>query len=143
MAEQDNNFYQLLVDIESRAGDSFTGIGLIYYDTLDHLPFMQTGDVANAGLPVVGWEKIVLALLAVSHDNHPAHDGFHAISADGHLTHLSLYIAPSISNHEIDDFRYGSRYYTSKFAADHQGIIATAVISKNYGIRYFTRQSGS
>jgi len=139
MNEETNDFDLLLESIQSKITDDFAGIGLVLYDDLEHLSHLQMNDYE---LPVKGWDQIENVLLEISTNDHPCHDGFHAISTEGTLTHVSLYLAPTIEDSEKDDSAYGSRFYTAKFAAKTPGIIKSAVISKDYGIRLWAPDNG-
>jgi hypothetical protein len=136
MTDSEVEFRKLTEAIHEHATDDFAGIGLILYEDMSQLSCFSMYDI-NAGLPLCPWGKILAALQAISIKQHPAHDGFHAISMSGELTHVSLYLAPESSQYREDDENYGSRFYTAKFTAETPGIIATAIISNSYGIRFF------
>ena len=139
MTDEVKDSFKLLIEaVHLHAGPDFSGLGLILYDHLDELDYMKLFDHQDLTLPVKGWHNVLSVLLTISKGSHPFHDGFHAIDSSGNLTHVSLYLAPPISSHGNAEDQYGSRFHTARLTADIDGILATAVISKNYGIKQFS-----
>ena len=66
----------------------------------------------------------------------PYHDGFHLLDHHGSLTHIAQYFAPPIvSRLPITEHpgSVGGRFWAARFGSCLPGVIATGVLTQNYG----------
>lgn len=131
---------ELLKEINSQKDDNFEGIGLIVYNSIENLPISPINIETNEiGLPKKYSKDILDTLLRISVSDSDFHDGFHLISNEFALTHLSHYFStPIIKNLNIKN-HYGSRYRTALYGSFLPDVLFTAVLSKNYGPLVFKR----
>ncbi len=127
---------ELLSRIDSEKDEHFSGIGIIVYRELDtnyFTPLVRVTEENN--LPLTGIEQIANCLLSICINENPLHDGFHLISSDSSLTHLSYYISPQMTRKV--DYSFGARYRTAQLSSCLDNVILTGVIGKSYGIKVF------
>lgn len=125
---------RLLQDIYKYRNQGFRGLGIVIYKDINTLPFIsfRKGN-SKINLPIRNYESIVESLVVVSRDSNPYHDGFHLISMEMELTHLSVYLStPIILDAEIKH-SYGSRYRTALYGSYLPSVYATAIIGDSYG----------
>ena len=104
---------KLLIEVKSKSDNDFEGLGLIVYDDYDNLPVVPFDNEKTIELPVKEFNKIIGTLLKISNSFSEFHDGFHLISKNFQLTHISNYFStPIIKNMNIEK-KYGSRYRTA------------------------------
>ncbi len=82
---------------------------------------------------------IISMLVNISSLESEFHDGFHLLSIDWKLTHVSQYFSPKIINNiKIDrSKRIGGRYMAALFGSKIQGIMLCGIISKGFGLAIF------
>ena len=115
-------------------GNTFTGTGIVVYDSLESLPLFFMSDHSKV---VEG--DIYKTILESSLATNPNHDGFNMINSDFEITHRNVYFAPPI-NQEVDFDNckgYGTRYVAALMGSTVPGVLLTAVVSNSYGIVIF------
>ncbi|MFH6988487.1 hypothetical protein ACHRVW_12150 [Flavobacterium collinsii] len=129
---------KLCTDLNNQKGVKFEGIGLVVYNDFDDLPVIPLNEEKIPFiLPLVDYEKILKVLIEVSSSESIYQDGFHLLSKDLALTHISQYFStPIVKNIKVQN-NYGSRYRTALYGSILPNIIYTIVISKDYGIVVF------
>ena len=130
------HLFKLLEDINLSRPSNFSGIGLLLYKkNSSQLPITSLNSQPfDIKLPIVHYDKILNTLLQVSITTSRYHDGFHLINEDFELTHISQFVSPPIKSPlNIKLFRGGSRYATSIYSSLLKNVIATGVLSLNYG----------
>ena len=113
---------------------SFGGLGLVIYEKYAGLPVTPMKQ-PPPDLPLSSPARIADALRAYAAVGNSLHDGFHLISSDGALTHAAQYFSPPIvSSVGLGvDMRYGGRRCAALFGSCLPGVLATGVLSRNYG----------
>lgn len=125
---------KLLTDIDKNRSKDFVGLGLIIYERFELLPITSlTSSSSFIQLPIADYSEVVKVLLLISEKNHPNHDGFHLLSTNFELTHLSQYFSTPIVNSAKINFQYGSRYRTALYGSYLPNIFACCIIGNNYG----------
>jgi len=129
---------KLCTDLNSQKSVKFEGIGLVVYNDLEDLPVIPLNDEKIPFmLPLVNYENILKVLIEVSSFESIYQDGFHLLSKDLSLTHISQYFStPIIRELEVQN-NYGSRYRTALYGSLLPNVIYTIVISKDYGVVVF------
>ncbi|MFL9837113.1 hypothetical protein ABS768_06350 [Flavobacterium sp. ST-75] len=124
---------RLLIELDKRKEKDFNGLGLIVYRDLNKLPISDFHEDSSLYLPRKGFEEVVENLILLSSSKSPYHDGFHLLSKELTLTGVSKYFATPIVNGLNIKNNYGSRYRTALYGSFVDGVVCTAVLSKNYG----------
>ena len=126
------NLLQLLIDINIRKGNHFSGLGLVMYKSIDNLPISPLKKIAEMiQLPIKPYDLVIDFLIDVSNSNNKYHDGFHLLNENLELTHIAQYIAPPIVKTILDE-EHGSRYRTAIYTSLISDVAACGVLSKNY-----------
>ena len=126
------NMLQLLIDVNIRKGDHFSGLGLVMYKNIDNLPISPLKKIAEyIQLPIKPYDLVIDFLIDVSNSNSKYHDGFHLLNENLELTHIAQYLAPPIVKTKLDE-EFGSRYRTAIYTSLISDIVACGVLSKNY-----------
>ena len=139
---------EFLLDIlgstEARKEYSFMGLGIIIYKTIENLPISSLTDMSKGeNLPISEIGDIKEKLLQYSKIDSPFHDGFHLISSNLELTHISQFFSPPV----VDDpkisigYNHGARYRAAQFGSCIPDIVVTGVLSNNYGAIIFRNGS--
>jgi hypothetical protein len=128
----------LLADVASRAGDGFSGIGLIICDAPEHLPILPLRDSAPE---LAAGDQIGDFLAAISQQAGPYHDGFHVLSSALNPLAIAQYFSPPIvPGIALDRSRhFGGRYVAALFGSALPGVRATGIASRDFGIAIFER----
>lgn len=132
----------ILVQLNESKGSNFRGVGLLLYQSLAHVPIAPLRDrtiVERENLPISGTKRIVSALLRYGDEDNQFHDGFHLISRNLNLTHISQYFSPPIVAMVSPEMRYGGRYRAAFYGSFIPSVIATGVLSQSYGPTLFIR----
>ncbi len=118
-------------------GNTFTGTGLVIYESLDELPLFLMSSDSEVNYN----EDVYSTILESSLATNPNHDGFNMVTSDFKITHRNVYFAPPIRKDVIFNNRngYGTRYVAALMASTIQGVLLTAVVSNSYGIVIFER----
>lgn len=119
---------------------SFAGVGLLLYRDASDLPVVPLRARQPAELPLREPNEIVTALLRYAECSNPYHDGFHLLSGEGYLTHVSQYFAPPIVRSlgvESGDSRHGGRHRAALYGSCLPNVLAAGVLSRHYGAALF------
>lgn len=136
------NLLGLLNEIDSLKSSQFSGLGLILYNgDVNLLPVSSLKKINHSmPVPIESYNLIVGFLLTISEINNKYHDGFHLLNQDFVLTHISQYVAPPIiKNIALESELGGSRFRTAVYSSFLKNVIASGVLSINYGPRVFVR----
>ena len=126
---------KVLSEVEDRSGADFAELGIIVYESLLDLPVFPLRD----SIPIFRSNRLPQKLIDLSKVSSDYHDGFHLISKDWALTHVSQYFSPPIvSTLKVDrKKRFGGRYMAALFGSRLPCILLTGIISVEYGIAIF------
>lgn len=126
----------LLAEVVSRAGDGFSGIGLIICDAPKCLPILPLRDSAPE---LAAGDQVSDFLAAISQQAGPYHDGFHVLSSALKPLAIAQYFSPPIvSDIVLDRSRHvGGRYVAALFGSAILGVRATGIASRDFGIAIF------
>jgi len=137
------SFIQLLRRIPNHKINSFSGLGLLLYDSrfLLNIPrvSLRPSFKLPTNLSINPIETIINFLIKISQNSHPFHDGFHFFNEKGQLTHISQYLAPSIKSEIIPDETHGSRYLTALCISYLKGVIGVGIVTRDYNVFYFEK----
>lgn len=125
---------ELLRRIQTAAGASFSGLGLLISEHPERLPLAPL-----RATDVLPREDLASSLTAISQWGNEAHDGFHVISADFRLVRLSQLLSPPIPpNFQPDAARpFGARFLAARLGSCLPDVLMTGVASRNTGIAIF------
>ncbi|WP_232491772.1 hypothetical protein [Novosphingobium kaempferiae] len=128
----------LLADVTSRAGDGFSGIGLIICDTPQSLPILPLRDSAPKW---AAGSKLADFLAGVSQTAGLYHDGFHVLSSSLKPVAIAQYFSPPIVPGIVLDRsrHFGGRYVAALLGSALIGVRATGIASRDFGIAIFER----
>lgn len=135
----------LLLRVAERKPRDFTGLGVVFYTSLAHLPHLALGQSlpAGLGLPVVGAESVAATLAKVSGKASAWHDGFHFVDAHSlALTHLCQFLSPGIpyefsQSHGASPM--GARHMTAQLVSRLQGIECVGLLTNQDELTLFER----
>lgn len=125
-------------DINKLKTKNFEGIGLVVYSDIKELPVISMNiEKSSYDLPINSYDDILKTLIEISSSNSKFQDGFHLLSKEFKLTHISQYFSTPIIKNLIVANIFGSRYRTALYGSCLPNVLFTAVISKNYGLIIF------
>lgn len=130
-----NEFLNTLLSVYRNSGSDFSGIGLILYKDLSKIPIyplsLKKLDYST--------ESLVEKLIHISTLSSEFHDGFHLISNDLKLTHISQYFSPPIVTeaHVNHSKTIGGRYMAALFGSHIEGVELTGIATTTNGIVIF------
>lgn len=127
--------YSTLSTIKAQKIDSFSGIGLLVCDNIDNLPI---SDLHNLSFKPTS-QNLSKQLIELSNYNNCYHDGFHVISTNLKITHVSQYFYPKpIGKNIIDSTKnYGVRYFVAKIGSTLPDVKYSVIVNSNYEIYIF------
>ncbi|HEX9503233.1 MAG TPA: hypothetical protein VF974_02825 [Patescibacteria group bacterium] len=137
-------FCEILIEVAEYNKSKHYGIGVVLYSKLSPNSISPLSILEkDIHLPISNDHAIVDMLIKLTRSNHPNHDGFHFISNELSLTHISQYFSTPIVNNRSMQIYGGSRYRTAYYGSFLDGIIACGIASDNYkptifkqGIKY-------
>lgn len=119
-----------------------TGLGVIFYATLDELLFLglDVPPVADGSLPVFGESAIATTLAQVSRVGSGWHDGFHFVDVEREvLSHLAQFVSPPLPLlSATTPAAAGARHMTAVLASRVQGIHGCGVLTARSELSYFS-----
>lgn len=136
----DQLIHNSLIEICQNCNDDFSGLGIVYYENLNQLPYIS---LHEEELPIdIESKSLNETLLKISTYSSAYHDGFHFINVvSKKITHISQYISPSLEsvsninmNHVIP---CGAREMTAFLTSNIEGIFCVGLISANRTIKIF------
>jgi hypothetical protein len=132
---------QVLRAIASLRNQDFSGIGVVFYEHLAHLPHLQLTDTSLMADPGRFAEvDLAIALSSISVMSSPLHDGFHFVDARSwQLTHLSQFISPPIPSDAAQRYHgTGARLMAALLASLLSGIVGVGLVSHGGEIHLFS-----
>ena len=134
-AYRTNSVLRLLMLAATQLSDDFSGLGIVFYDSLAELPFLPL-DVSgreNIDLPISGLDPVCDLLLRTARKTSKWHDGFHFVHAGSlSLTHLSQFIAPPLPGDGDELPRAsGARHMTALLASRVSGIVTVGLLTQD------------
>lgn len=125
----------LIRRVDSRRIPGFSGMGLIVYDNLVHLPCLPMAEQEK----YEGMDEVAGLLAEYSRRQDVHHDGFHLLNRHLRLTHAAQYIAPPIAERLLwqPETPVGARTMTALLASCVQGVVLTASVSSDHSVRLF------
>jgi hypothetical protein len=126
----------LLETISNKAGEHFSGMGVILYEDYKALEPFHCNLVDDAAAPAyqLGSDRLLDYLLTISDYSHPLHDGFHLINAAGCLTHVAQFLAPPIQKHYKNPKGQGARTYCAQSTSRIPGVLMVGSVSSKKSI---------
>lgn len=126
---------QLLKRAASKLSDDFSGLGIVFYDSLASLPFLplEVAGRESSYLPVFGLGAISDVLARTASRSSHWHDGFHFVhTGTVSLTHLCQFIAPPLPDMG-DAFprASGARHMTALLASRVNGIATSGLLTQD------------
>jgi len=133
-----------LIEISQNAGNDFSGLGIIYYKDLSHLPYIGLHGT-NLPFDLIP-QNLSTTLLKVSKNSSIYHDGFHFVNINTlHITHISQFVSPSlesVKNMSINQvIPCGAREMTAFLTSNIEGVFCVGLISANKTIKIFKDSS--
>jgi hypothetical protein len=127
-------FYDTLKMVSESSDDSFSGIGLVLYETGSlseafYAPLRPSFSCPND--LVLADDKTVNLLLEISRRSSPLHDGFVFSNQAGIITHLAQYFSPSPKREIPVNECYGARYHTAHYGSLLEGVILTGIVNSD------------
>lgn len=126
---------RLLTLAATQLSDDFSGLGIVFYDSLVELPFLplDVSGGANIDLPVSGLDSVCDLLLRTARTSSQWHDGFHFVhSGTLSLTHLSQFVAPPLPEDCNEMPRAsGARHMTALLASRVNGIVTVGLLTQD------------
>lgn len=129
-----------LIEICHNSNIEFTGLGIIFYKSLNNLPYLTLHE--NKLSSDVCFSDLIKTLLKISEYSSPYHDGFHFIDVQTmEITHISQYISPPVEL--INDLNLeaiipcGAREMTAFLTSKINGILYVGLISSDKIIKIF------
>lgn len=125
---------QLLTLAAPKLSDDFSGLGIVFYDSLAELPFLPlevTGS-ESFDLPISGLTSVCEVLVRTARRSSHWHDGFHFVHAGSvSLTHLCQFLAPPLPDDGDDLPRAsGARHMTALLASQVRGIVMVGLLTQ-------------
>lgn len=135
MIDHKKNLQAILNSVLMNSDNDFTGVGIIIYKNINSLPIFPLRE----NFPDINDNKIIESLIKISSSSSEYHDGFHLISDDWKLTHVSQFFSPPIlSSASLDQSKlFGSRYVAALFGSSISEVILTGIASKGFGQAIF------
>lgn len=130
----ENQISDLLIEICSNSSKDFSGLGIIFYKSLNNLPYLTLHE--NKLSSDLCFSDLIKTLLLISAYSSPYHDGFHFIDIQTmEITHISQYISPPVELiHDLnleDIIPCGAREMTAFLASKINGILYVGLISSD------------
>lgn len=135
-----NQAFNLLNLVANNRDSNFSGIGVVFYSSLDNLPYLQlAGDSKKRDAIMLEGRDIIIALSLASNVGSPFHDGFHFVDVNTwKITHISQYISPPILPNKILNFHgSGARVMSAYLASLIPGIACAGVVSQSGYVQLF------
>lgn len=132
---------QVIRAIAYLRNQDFSGVGIVFYEHLAHLPHLQLTNSSLITDPSRFAEvDLAIALSSISVMSSPLHDGFHFVDAHSwQLTHLSQFISPPIPSDAAQRFHgTGARLMAALLASLLPGIVGVGLVTQGGEIHMFS-----
>ncbi|MGB5886962.1 MAG: hypothetical protein WBG77_09555 [Acinetobacter venetianus] len=129
-----------LEEICLNSNEDFSGLGIVYYYSLDNIPFIGLHKMSlSIDLQSVDFIK---TMQEISRKTSDFHDGFHFFDISlSRITHISQYISPvllKVNEVEIDKITpCGAREMTAFLTSYIEGVCCVGLVSINKKIKIF------
>ncbi|HZW14456.1 MAG TPA: hypothetical protein VFF81_14850 [Noviherbaspirillum sp.] len=131
----------LLQRIAHQLPSDFSGLGVVFYDHLEALPFIALEVLSRdqIRLPVNGMGAIASTLASVSSSSSGWHDGFHFVDiSKQQLTHLAQFLSPPLPKPNVPTPKAsGARHMTAMLATRINGIAGIGILTNNNELAFF------
>lgn len=121
----------------------FTGLGVVFYESLNALPFiaLEVSAGQQIRLPVNGLKNIASTLALASSATSGWHDGFHFIDVSKQqLTHLAQFLSPPLPQiGEPTPKASGARHMTAMLSTRVEGIVGIGLLTNGHELAFFER----
>lgn len=125
---------RLLTLITHKLTEDFSGLGVVFYDSLLALPFLplDVGGDELFDLPISGLDVVGDVLARTARRSTQWHDGFHLVLAEPlRLTHLCQFISPPLPKAgDLVPRAGGARHMTGLLTSRVAGIVAVAILTQ-------------
>ena len=133
--------WSLLSAVSKKLPADFAGLGIVFYEQLDVLPFLGLHVPSDTGspMPASGLVQAVEVLSRISSLSSGWHDGFHFVDVKNQtLTHLSQFISPPLPTEPIAGPAVGgARHMTAVLASRVPGIWGVGILTHRHEIAFF------
>lgn len=128
---------KLLEEVDDHAGADFSGVGIIVTPASESLPVVDLRPTNR----ILDTSETAAALAQISHAWHEHHDGFHVLTPGLAIEKVAQYFSPPIAlDVRIDrQKRFGGRYLAALFGSMLPDVLATGILSRDFGIAVFQR----
>lgn len=122
---------------------NFSGLGVIFYASIEELPVIALGDVSHFShsLPVSGIDDIVSMLTNISRFDSNWHDGFHLVDSKAlALTHVAQFFSPVIDvtvRIDAPGIPVGARHMAALIGSASNAVDCVGLINTNGNIYIF------
>ncbi|WP_334180542.1 hypothetical protein [Pseudoxanthomonas sp.] len=133
--------WSLLSAVSRKLPADFAGLGVVFYEQLDALPFLGLHVPSDADIPVpaTGLAQAAEVLSRISSLSSGWHDGFHFVDVKHQaLTHLSQFLSPPLPAAPLDGPAVGgARHMTAVLASRVPGIWGVGILTHRNEIVFF------
>ena len=138
MNKNEEKLRKTLNEVMKLSGKNFSGVGVIIYENINDIPIFPLRETS----PDINENEITESIIKLSSTSCQYHDGFHLISKEWQITHISQYFSPPIlEDVEIDMSKlFGGRYIAALFGSSLPNVLYTGIASRGFGQAMF--QSG-
>ncbi|EJB8496091.1 hypothetical protein VXG46_002057 [Acinetobacter baumannii] len=136
----ESSIYHSLEEICLNSNESFSGLGIVFYENLDDLPFISLHKMSlSLEMQSLNFIKI---MQEISKKTSIFHDGFHFFDINlCRITHISQYISPILSGVNEEKINNilpcGAREMTAFLTSYIKGVYCVGLISVNKKIKIF------
>lgn len=126
--------HEVLSVVSDRAGDFFSGVGVIVTADPERLPLTALRDER----PELD-DDLTVALVRLSRPGSPFHDGFHILSPQGQILRVAQYFSPPILRDVVIDRRrpIGARHVAALYGSVLPGVLMTGIAGQTGGVSIF------
>ena len=131
--ELEGKVFNLLRDMASKSSSSFSGIGIVAYDSKEFSKSNYTDLRPDFKLEKIDIENPEAAdkLLEITDYKNTLHDGFCLVNENGELTHVAQYFVPKIVDGLVPNQNHGVRTFSAACGSKMEGVNFIGMISCN------------
>lgn len=125
--------YKLLKNMASKSGKSFSGIGIVAYNSKTFAKSNYTDLRPDFKLEKIDIDDPNTAdkLLEITDYKNTLHDGFCLVNENGELTHVAQYFVPKIVDGLVPNQNHGVRTFSAACGSKIDGVNFIGMISCN------------
>lgn len=126
--------HEVLSVVSDRAGDFFSGVGVIVTAEPERLPLTALRDER----PELD-DDLTASLVRLSRPGSPFHDGFHILSPQGQILRVAQYFSPPIMRNVVIDRRrpIGARHVAALYGSALPGVRMTGIAGQAGSVSIF------